>query len=301
MSGPAQPYVPAEPRPPGSDYLPQSPPGDPPPSASNTWRILAWTTAGVAGAAAIVWFIFFGPGETGSKGQWFFGAAVLVAVLVSLWQTHSILRQARRDAADADNRLRGALAAAEERSARELALVRSMHEAELDSQRQLARAELAAQVELARVERVHMIAQQQKLALTGVSRAVGAQTQALGALWNQGAAILSMDDRDAREQAMKPVFEQIGQVVNDFAVELANANLLVEDERLQHALLRVNEAVLMAMHVAEDVHNAVVDGRTPNSEQVSSAQRLMREKAAEARHLAWNLLRNGVDDTTPTA
>ncbi len=35
---------------------------------------------------------------------------------------------------------------------------------------------------------------------------------------------------------MLPIFEQIGQVVNDFSVELANAHQIVEDDRLNQAL-----------------------------------------------------------------
>ncbi len=289
---------------PGSDYLPSGQSSDSAQDESsrvagrNVLRVAGWLVVGAAGVAAIVWFIFLGPGETGSKAQWFFAAVVFIAVLVSLWQTHSILRQARRDAADADDRLRRELAAAEERAAREVALLRSIHEAQLDSQREVARAELAAQVELARVERVQLLAQQQKLAMNEVTRAVNAQTHALATLWNLSAGILHLDDRQAREQAMNPIFEQISQAVNDFSVELANAHLLIEDDRIHRALERVNEAVLAAMHVAEDLHLAVVDGQTPEPKAISAAQRLMRERAAEARHLAWSLLRAGLDDAT---
>jgi hypothetical protein len=80
-----------------------------------------------------------------------------------------------------------------------------------------------------------------------VSRAVSAHTQMLATLWNRGASILHSEDRDEREQAMLPIFEQIGQVVNDFSVELANAHQIVEDDRLNQALEAVNEAVLMAI------------------------------------------------------
>jgi hypothetical protein len=288
---------------PGAEYLPaaqhsQPDAHSPGRSSGDVVRLIALSVGGIAGGAAIVWFIFFGPGETGSKAQWFFGAVVFVAVMVSLWQTHSILRRGRLDAADAENRLRRELAAAHERSSRELALVRSIHEAEMDAQRELARAELTAQAELARVERVQLLAQQQKLAMNEVTRAVNAQTHALATLWNHGATVLAMADREAREHAMNPIFEQIGQVVNDFSVELANAHLLVDDDRVHRALDRVNEAVLTAMHVAEDVHLAVVEGEAPQATAMSGAQRLVHERAAEARHLAWNLLRAGVDDSS---
>jgi hypothetical protein len=78
-------------------------------------------------------------------------------------------------------------------------------------------------------------------------------------------------------------------------VELAKAHLLIEDDRLHQALIRVNEAVLMAIRVAEDVHVAVVEGRTPQPNPIPSVQRLMHKAAAEARHLAWDLLRTGLD------
>jgi hypothetical protein len=286
----------------GSDYLPTAQTDEPRRGAPargtgrEVWRVIGWLAGALAGFAAIAWFILFAPVESGSKAQWCFAAVVLVAVLASIWQTHSILRQARLDAADAAQRLRDELAAAQERSARELALVRSIHEAEMDSQRQMARAELAAQVELARVERVHLVAQQQKLALVGVSRAVNASTQALAALWNQAASVLELEDREARERALHPVFEQIAQVVNEFSVELSNAHLLVEDDRVHRALDSVNDAVLMAMHVAEDLHLAVVEGREPEPKPIATAQRIMNEKSVEARHLAWSLLRTGIDD-----
>jgi hypothetical protein len=96
---------------------------------------------------------------------------------------------------------------------------------------------------------------------------------------------------------MSPIFEQIGQVVNDFSVELANAHLLVEDNRLHHALNRVNEAAVMAVRVAEDVQIAVVDGHTPQPNPIPEVQRLMYDRAAEARRLAWDLLRAGLDDS----
>ena len=293
----------AEPKSPGSDYLPPAQPSEPRdghdgPAERGAWEVLAWLVGGIAGVVAIVWFILFAPGETGTKAQWFFGAAVLVAVLVSIWQTHSILRQAKAEVTAAAERVRTQVAAAEERSARELALVRSIHEAEMDSQQKVARAELAAQVELARVERVHLLAQQQRLAMTEVSRAVYAHSHALATLWNQGASILRNEDREAREQAMNPIFEQISRVVNDFSVEVSNANVLLEDDRLNRALNQVNEAALMAIRVAQDVHDAVVDGRTPKPDSMRTVQRLMQTRAAEARRLAWELLRHGLDDTS---
>jgi hypothetical protein len=268
---------------------------------------LAWAAGAAAVALVIAWMVMLSPGETGSRAQWFFGAAVFAMVLVTLWQAQTIQRHAARYAAEAADRLRAELAAGEVRAARQLALIRSLHESEMEAQRELARAELEAhrnvaraemdaQRDLARVERGHLLAQQQKLAVTDLSRAVSAHTHMLATLWNDSARILTMADREARENAMQPIFEQIGQVVNDFSVELANAQMLIADDRLHRALLGVNDAVLAAMRVAEDVHVCVVEGQAPEPNPVPSAQRLLYERAAEARHLAWELLRTGLED-----
>lgn len=269
-------------------------------------RGIGWLACGLAGSIAIVWFILLSPVEIGSKAEWFFGAVVFVVVMVTMWQTLNIQRTAKQDAAAAAERLRRDLTAAEERSARELALAqtlhgaaiqaqRKVHQAEVQAQQKLHRAEMEAQRELARSERSHLVKQLQKQAIIEVSRAVGAHTQMLATLWNQGASILLNEDRDEREQAMNPIFEQISQVVNDFSVELDNAHLLIEDDRLHHALNRVNEAALLAIRVAEDVHVAVIEGHAPEPNPIPPVQRLMHTRAAEARRLAWDLLRTGLD------
>jgi hypothetical protein len=117
----------------------------------------------------------------------------------------------------------------------------------------------------------------------------------LATLWNQGARILRIEDPDEREQAMNPVFEQIGRAISDFSVELSNAHSLIEDDRLHEALNQVNEAAIMAIRVAEDVHAAVADGHAPEPNPIVPVQQLMHARAAEARRLAWDLLRTGLD------
>ncbi|WP_233213513.1 hypothetical protein [Mycobacterium hubeiense] len=263
------------------------------------WRTAAWLAAGLAGALAIVWFIAFSPGEIGAKSEWFFGAVVFTVVMVSIWHTVSLQKQANRNAAEAIDRARKDLAAASERFAKELRLTRALHEAQMDAQQSLHRAEMAAAQELARVERFHLRRQLEKQATIEVSRAVVAHTHMLASLWNQGASIMRIEDRDEREQAMNPIFEQISQVVHDFSVELNNAHLLIEDDRLHEALNRVNEAALMAIRVAEDVHTAVVDGHDPQPNPIPGVQQLMHARAAEARRLAWDLLRTGLEESKP--
>lgn len=108
------------------------------------WRGIAWLACGFAGSVAIVWFIVLSSGEIGSKAEWFFGAVVFVVVLVTMWQTLNIQRTAKLDAAEAAERLRTELTAAEERAKRELALTRTLHHAEMDAQRERTRIERAS-------------------------------------------------------------------------------------------------------------------------------------------------------------
>ncbi|MGV9797852.1 hypothetical protein ACWDTP_07305 [Mycobacterium sp. NPDC003449] len=262
---------------------------------------IAWLVCGAVGAVAIAWYILLSPGELGNKSEWFFGAVVFVVVLVTMWQTLTIARQARQDTADAAERLRRELAAADERSSLELALTQKWHRAEIEAQQKLHRAELSAQQELARVERAHLVEHLQKQAVIEVSRSVGTQTRMLAVLWSEGARTLRLGDRDEREQAMNAIFEQISQVVNDVSVELDNAHLLCQDDRLQQALDRVNEAVLMAITVAEEVQAGVIEGTAPQPNPIPAVQRLLQERTVEARRLAWSLLRTGLEDRVRTA
>ncbi|AGB26062.1 hypothetical protein Mycsm_05895 [Mycobacterium sp. JS623] len=259
------------------------------------WHTIGWFACGAASFLAIAWFIFFSRGELGAKAEWFFGAAVFCVALVTMWQTLTVQRQANQHAAAAAERLRIELVAAEERTAREIAMTQALHRVEMEAREKVFRAEVEAQRELARVERMHLLNQLQKQAMVEVSRAVNGHTQMLATLWNEGARILRIEDRDEREQAMNPIFEQISRVVNDFSVEVSNANVLIEDDRLHRSLNQVNEAAVMAIRVAEDVHDAVVDGRTPKADSIRTVQRIMQTRAAEARRLAWELLRNGLE------
>ncbi|WP_166903007.1 hypothetical protein [Mycobacterium sp. DL440] len=257
---------------------------------------IGWLVCGGLGSLAIISYLLFSPGQPGSKAEWFFGAVVFVVVMVTMWLTLTIQRQAKYDIAQADERLRRELAAADERSALGLALTQKWHRAQMESQQKLHHAELAAQRELSRIERNNLLEQLQKQAMIEVSRAVGAHTRMLATLWTEGATQLRNPDRDERETAMNALFAQISQVVSDVSVELDNAHLLSQDDRLQDALNRVNDAVLMAIQVAEDLHADVVEGRTPETNPIPAVQHLLHERATAARRLAWSLLRTGLED-----
>jgi len=109
------------------------------------WRGVWWFACGVAGTLAIVWFIIFSRGEIGSKAEWFFGAVVFCVVMVTMWQTLNIQRQANQHAAEAAERLCTELVAAEERAARELAMTQALHRVEMQAREKVFRAEIEAQ------------------------------------------------------------------------------------------------------------------------------------------------------------
>src|SRR5690242_16190931 len=113
------------------------PPGVPisPEPSQGGWHRMGWFAAAAAGALVIVWFIFFSRGELGSKADWFFGAVVFCVVLVAMWQTLTIQRLANRHAAQAAERLRVELVAAEERAAREVAMTQALHRVRSEERR----------------------------------------------------------------------------------------------------------------------------------------------------------------------
>lgn len=73
-------------------------------AAIDGWRGIGRLSCGAAGGLAIAWFVLLGPGEMGSKADWFFGAVVFCALLVVMWQTVNIQRQANQRAAQAAER-----------------------------------------------------------------------------------------------------------------------------------------------------------------------------------------------------
>jgi hypothetical protein len=68
----------------------------------------------------------------------------------------------------------------------------------MEAQQRMHHAEMETQRELARIERGHLTNQLQKQAVIEVSRAVNVHTQMLATLWNRGAGILRIEDRDER-------------------------------------------------------------------------------------------------------
>ena len=155
-------------------------------AAIEGWRGIGWFATGVAGSVAIVWFIFVSRGEIGSKADWFFGAVVFCVVMVTMWQTLNIQRQANQNAAHAEERHRMELASAEEHAAR---------------------AEIGSAARAGPMSSAFIWLISCKQAHRGVAH-VNGHTQLLATLWNQAASILSIDDLDEQELAMNPIFSR---------------------------------------------------------------------------------------------
>lgn len=132
-------------------------------AAIDGWHGIGWLSCGAAGGLAIVH-----PARSrrdGVQGGLVFGAVVFCALLVVMWQTVNVQRQANQRAAQAGEQLRIALAAAEERSAREMGLTQKLHRAELESQQESHRAAMDARRAQAELERRYLLNQLQKQAV----------------------------------------------------------------------------------------------------------------------------------------
>jgi hypothetical protein len=108
--------------------------------------------------------------------------------------------------------------------------------------------------------------------------------------------LAAAEERAMRELAMT---QRLHRTQMESQQRLHHAEMEAQRElaRIERALNQVNEAALMAIRVAEDVYDAVVEGRAPEPNPIAPVQRLMHTRAAEARRLAWELLRSGLDDT----
>lgn len=217
----------------------------------------------------------------------------LCAVIVALWQSTVVRRQTQAEGIDAAKRLQNELAAANERTGREVAAAEERSRRELEAAEARHRAEIENQQQLARIQRVHLSEQQQKQALIEISRAVNAHTHMLATLWVEGAKILKLEERADRQLAFHTVSEQLGRCVHNSALEIENARMLVEDERLIEAIEGIRDATEKAVFVGDLVRISVTEGTPPPASLIPDAQALLQQASAQARELAVEILRTG--------
>lgn len=186
----------------------------------------------------------------GNVPEAFAAVGTLLAVVVALWQSTVIRRQAEQDATEAAGRFTRELDAARELHDEEMTAAKDRHDAELEAQRVLhaeqmqaadARheTEVAAQREIALTQRRYQREQEFKLALNRISRAASAYTYELATLIEETPRIVTLSTRQERVDAFRPVSKKLGALVHDLANEIQGAHLLTNNDRLHNALNRI--------------------------------------------------------------
>ncbi len=272
-----------DPRPPQGSAAWNATPTAPIPTHPGVLDIIAIgcavTSAGLLIAA--LWIVSW---DISAKAAWFSGVGTLLAVVVALWQSLIIRRQAKDEAKEAQQRLRQELAAAEQRSARELDNARELHLVELDHQR-----------EQARIQRVHLREQEFKLALIRVSRAINAYTHELATLTEQGRRVLKTESEE-REDALLAISEKLGTLVTDVSLEISGAHMFTRNQDLHGALDKVNAAMMAGPQAEMAFRHAVISlGRMPKPNPIPFAQATMQEAIGNARRMAGEVLDTGWD------
>lgn len=221
----------------------------------------------------------------GNVAEAFGAAGTLLAVVVALWQSLVIRRQAAREATEAAARFE-----------RELTSARELHAAEMKAADDRHQAELEAQRELARVQRLHLREQEFKLALIRVSRAANAFTHELATLIEQGRRVVKMQSRQEREDALLPISERLDLLAQDVALEINGAHMLTINDQLHEALDNVNVTVLEGPQVEMAFRDAIINaGQTPNPGPVIRLMARVQGVLGDTRRLAGRLLVTGWD------
>lgn len=201
----------------------------------------------------------------GSVSDAFAAVGTISAVIVALWQSVVIRRQAKdsaKEAADrfedeikaASARTRQEVDAAEQRSQREQQAAAERHEAELEVQR-----------EVARTQRVHLREQEFKLALIRVSRAASAYTHELATMVEQTGRVVNMPTRQERADALRPISKKLGALAEDLSVEISGAHMLTNNDELHNALDAVNAAAMSGPLSESNFRNTVImEGQDPD-------------------------------------
>ncbi|MUM16250.1 hypothetical protein BI330_07720 [Mycobacterium sp. CBMA 623] len=223
--------------------------------------------------------------DWGSVSDAFAAGGTIFAVVVALWQSVIVRRQAKDEANEAADRFKQELVAAEDR-----------HKTELSAQRELAKTQVDAQVELARIQRVHLREQEFKRSLIRVSRAGSTYTHELATLIEEGRRAAELPDRRAREDALRPLSKQLGMLAQTFVLEISGAHMLTQDYTLHEALNAVNLVALGGPSVEMAFRNPIInEGRMPEPTQLFQVMNAVHTALNHARQLAADRLHTGWD------
>lgn len=215
----------------------------------------------------------------GTVPEAFAAVGTVLAVVVALWQSTVIRRQAEREATDG--------------FAEELTSAREIHAAEMKAADVRHKAELEAQREIARVQRVSLLEQEFKLALIRVSKAASAYTHELATLIAETSRFLKQPTQQGRDDALKPISKQLGARAHDLTAEISGAHMLTNNDDLHAALDRVTAAAIKGPASELTYKNTVVSGKTPNPAPLFMVMEELPRVIGDARRLAGRMLVTG--------
>lgn len=236
-------------------------------------------------AVLLAWLLSAGPWDVAPQAVRLSCLAAFGAVIVALWQSVVISRRAHEEAREARERLRHELTVAEQRSAREL-----------DNARELHRIELEAEREHARVQRVQLREQEFKLALIRVSRAVNDYTLELSKLTEQGHKVVTMPEKQEREDALAPSSKKLDSLLKNMQLEISAAHMFTRNKALRDALDAMNATTVLGSHAEVMFREAVIRNCTmsrPVAEAIFRAMTTMQTATGNIRRLAGELLETG--------
>ncbi|MCV7303040.1 hypothetical protein H7J93_25785 [Mycobacterium barrassiae] len=235
--------------------------------------------------------------DWGSIWEPFAAVGTIGAVIVALWQSVVIRRQAKDAAAETAIHLTAEIAAANTRTQQEVEAARERSARELEHARELHQQEMENQRELARLQRVQLLEQSQKQQVVILNRAVDALGHQLAKLWNEGAKIARLSSRQERIDGMDELSKELSLAAKDVAQEIAAAHLLVQNQQIHDALDELNLAGQNAMYVEIQLREAYVAGNQLNPSPIPDAMALVHDRMRVVWALAADLLRTGYDDT----
>lgn len=234
--------------------------------------------------------------DWGSVSDAFAAVGTVGAVVVALWQSVVIRRQAKEAAAESAEQLEAEIAAANARTIQEVeAAERRFHrQQEADAKRH--EAELETQRELARVQRVHLREQEFKVAMTRVARAASSFTHELATLLSETQHIVALPTRQERDDAVKPIARRMNLASHTLAIEISGAHMLTNNDQLHASLDPILQAGINGTVSANEYENTMImAGETPNAVPIISAMEAINRVVGDANRLAGQLLVTGWD------
>jgi len=236
--------------------------------------------------------------DWGSIWEFFAAIGTIGAVIVALWQSVVIRRQAKDEAKESAERFQREIEAANERTLREVEAAERRSARELEHARELHQLEMDNQRELARLQRIQLLEQSQREQIVVLNRAVDAFGHQLARLWSEGAKIARRDNYEERVNGMDQLSKDYSLAAKEVALEISAAHLLVHKDQIHKELDNLNLAMQQAMYVEIQLREAYIAGRQLNPNPVPATMDRIHTRMGVVWRLAADLLRTGYEDYT---